>query len=422
MKYEIRKRINEVKQGEIPNGYKNSKFGIIPQEWQEDTLGNIGKFSKGKGIPGYEMKKEGIPCVGYGDIYTKYKYYFNKACSFVDKSIAEKSTEISRGTLLFTGSGETAEEIGKCVCYNGKEKIYAGGDIILFLTFKVDPIFVAFQQNSEVSVKEKAQLGQGHSIVHIYEKDLSKLKIVYPKNKEESKKISSILEKQNEIIINQENKIRTIKEKQKYLIEKLYNKKDRWKQDKLENIVDILSGYAFKSEKYEKDGKYKVITIANVKDNKFEVDENVSKIEIIPNDIQEYQKLKYGDILMSLTGNVGRTCIVDQNDCLLNQRVAKINVRPQFDKKFIYYYFQTNRFSGYMQLLAQGAAQDNLSIKDLKNFKIHYPESIEEQKEISELLDKINQITILEENKLDLLKEQQKVLIKLLLNGIVRVV
>lgn len=421
MRHDIRERINKIKQGEIPNGYKKSKFGIIPQEWQEDVLGNIGKFSKGKGIAGYEMKKEGVPCVGYGDIYTKYKYYFNKACNFVDKSIAENSTEVQSETLLFTGSGETSEEIGKCVCYKGKEKIYAGGDIILYSTRKVDPTFVAFQQNSDLCVKEKARLGQGHSVVHIYEKDLSELTIVYPKNKEESKKISSILEKQNEIIINQETKIKNINEKQKYLIKRLYNKKENWKQDKLENIVDILSGYAFKSEEYKKNGKYKIITIANVKDNRFEVDENISKIEAIPNDIQEYQKLKSGDILMSLTGNVGRTCIVDQENCLLNQRVAKIKVKPQFDKKFIYYTFQTNRFISYMQLLAQGAAQDNLSMKDLRNFKIYYPASIKEQKEISGLLDKFNQIILLEENKLELLKEQQKVLIRLLLNGIIRV-
>lgn len=421
MKYEISQRIQEIKEGQIPYGYKTTKFGIIPEEWKVDKLGNLGEFFKGKGIHAYEIKSEGTPCVGYGDIYTKYQYYFNQTCSFVDKEIAQNSIKISKGTLLFTGSGETAEEIGKCVCYNGEEEIYAGGDIILYVTSKVDPNFVAFQQNTVNSIKEKAKLGQGHSVVHIYEKDLSKLTIVYPDNIEETRRISQMLEKIHEIVLQQEEKVKLMQEKQTYLIKEFFDKKKNWKEEKLQNVIDILNGYVFESENYDKQGKYKIITIANVKDNRFEINGNISKVKELPKDIQEHQKLKCGDILMSLTGNVGRVCIVNQENCLLNQRVAKIEVKPQYDKKYVYYFFQTNRFKSYMQLLAQGVAQDNLSMKDLKNFNISFPETIEKQKEISEVIDKINELIILEENKLNLLKEQQKVFNSLLLNGIIRV-
>ena len=91
MNENIRKNIDLINTNNIPQNYKKTSLGIVPKDWNEKKLGDIGVFSKGKGIPGYKMKKEGKPCIGYGDIYTKYKYYFNKACSFVDKSIAKKA-------------------------------------------------------------------------------------------------------------------------------------------------------------------------------------------------------------------------------------------------------------------------------------------------------------------------------------------
>ena len=144
MNEEIRKKIDLVKRKILPNNYKKSSLGIIPDDWKENTLNNIGVFSKGKGIPGYEMKSEGNPCIGYGDIYTKYSYICDKTINYINDDIAKNSKKIEKGTLLFTGSGETAEEIGKCICYDGNEDAYAGGDIIVYNTSKVNEKFISF--------------------------------------------------------------------------------------------------------------------------------------------------------------------------------------------------------------------------------------------------------------------------------------
>ena len=130
----------------------------------DKKLIDIGTFGKGKGIPGNKMQSGGVPCVGYGDIYMKYNHFhFEEAQSFVDEETAKDSQLIKKGTLLFTGTGETAEEIGKCVCYNGDSTIYAGGDIITFVPQDVNPLFLAYQQYQNFSLKKKASFGQGHS-------------------------------------------------------------------------------------------------------------------------------------------------------------------------------------------------------------------------------------------------------------------
>ena len=169
----IKCRIDQLNKGEIPNGYKKTDFGVFPCDWLTDNkLKDLGEFGKGKGIPGNKMQSEGVPCVGYGDIYMKYNFHFEKAQSFIDEETAKDSQLIKKGILLFTGTGETADEIGKCVCYDGEDDIYAGGDIITFVTKIVNPLFIAYQQYQFFSLKKKASFGQGHSVVHIQKENL----------------------------------------------------------------------------------------------------------------------------------------------------------------------------------------------------------------------------------------------------------
>ena len=62
------------KRNENKPGYKKTKGWWIPKEWDVNSLGSFGLFSKGKGISNSEKKETGIPCITYGDIYTKHDF------------------------------------------------------------------------------------------------------------------------------------------------------------------------------------------------------------------------------------------------------------------------------------------------------------------------------------------------------------
>ena len=101
-------------------------------EWEDFELSEIGTFIKGKGIKKDEVVPNGIPCIRYGEIYTHYNDYTNEFISFIPPEVAKESQRIKQGDLLFTGSGETADGIGKCIAFLGDEEAYAGGDIVIF--------------------------------------------------------------------------------------------------------------------------------------------------------------------------------------------------------------------------------------------------------------------------------------------------
>jgi len=91
----------------------------FPSEWIRSHLSELGSIFKGKGIAKSEVISKGIPCVRYGEIYTKYHHQFKETISFINQDSANKSQSIVFGDILFAGSGETPEDIGKAIAYTG---------------------------------------------------------------------------------------------------------------------------------------------------------------------------------------------------------------------------------------------------------------------------------------------------------------
>lgn len=157
---------------------------------------------------------------------------------------------------------------------------------------------------------------------------------------------------------------------------------------KLGEICDILNGYAFKSSKYSNKG-YRVIRITNVQKGVI-VDESPQYYsDKDMEDLKKYELFE-NDILMSLTGNVGRVGIMDKSllPAALNQRVACLRLKNQdIYYKYLFYYLNSDRFENMCIENSNGIAQKNLSTVFLKDVLIPVP-PLETQKKIVKVLDK----------------------------------
>ena len=177
---------------------------------------------------------------------------------------------------------------------------------------------------------------------------------------------------------------------------------------KLGEVCDILNGYAFKSNQYTTSG-VRIIRISNVQKGYIEDkspvyypcdDENVKKYE-----------LKQNDLLISLTGNVGRTALLEEKflPAALNQRVSCVRLKEpdKVLKTYLFHLLNSDYFEQQCMKAAEGVAQKNLSPKWLFEYKIPIY-SIERQKEISNTLDKIDLLIILRKQQLAKLNELVK--------------
>lgn len=137
---------------------------------------------------------------------------------------------------------------------------------------------------------------------------------------------------------------------------------DNWETVRLSNNLKIGSGYPFDSDTYTPEGKYGVVTIKNVQDFKLDT-KNLNRVDEIPRLLQDFCILNIGDVLMSLTGNVGRVARVNRENLLLNQRVGKFICEPYF-KYFAYLFLTRPEQRQRLEKMAFGSAQANLSPVD----------------------------------------------------------
>jgi type I restriction enzyme S subunit len=168
-------------------------------EWRFYKLGNVGQFSKGRAIKRDDVSDSGVGCIRYGELYTRYENYIRCPFSRIPSDVAQKALPIGYGDLLFAGSGETAEEIGKCAAYVGDEDAYAGGDIVVLTTDEQNPIYLGHLMNHRDVAQQKARFGQGDAVVHISARNLALVDVHLPPKDEQDAMADVLLDMDAEI-------------------------------------------------------------------------------------------------------------------------------------------------------------------------------------------------------------------------------
>ena len=169
---------------------------------------------------------------------------------------------------------------------------------------------------------------------------------------------------------------------------------------RLGDVCDILSGFAFKSEQYVEEG-IRIIRIANVQKGYIE-DSTPVFYPIDSKDAKKYS-LEEGDMLMSLTGNVGRVARLSKEflPAALNQRVACLRIKDgvAIDKAFLFNLLNSDYFEQQCIAASKGVAQKNMSTEWLKEYEIPIF-SMEQQKAIASVLDKVSDLITLRKEQL----------------------
>lgn len=165
-----------------------------------------------------------------------------------------------------------------------------------------------------------------------------------------------------------------------------------WKEKELGEVVNIQNGFAFKSGEYVDSGLF-VMRIGNVQNGYISLDDPKY---IDSSRKEEFEKflLNEGDILMSLTGNVGRVGVAGREHlpALLNQRVARITVlnEKMLHAQYAFYFLRSDLFARQCAASGQGMAQLNVSTKKIAEIKIPLP-PLAEQKAIVKKLDSLTE-------------------------------
>ena len=236
---------------------------------------------------------------------------------------------------------------------------------------KVFPLFYFYWLKSFYGRAAISPLITGINVKGIRASELAEISVPLPPL-ETQQKIAGILSAYDDLIANNRKQIKLLEEAAQKLYKEWFAKlnfpghenvkivdgvPEGWQFERIDSFIELLNGFAFKSDSFDDEGKYGIITIKNVQDGAFD-SANVNRVKEVPSKMPDWCNLEIGDILLSLTGNVGRVCLVTSEKCLLNQRVAKL--KSDYPS-YTYTLFRSKDMFIMMNNLANGAAQQNLS-------------------------------------------------------------
>lgn len=390
----------------------------IPEGWNVSHLGELGIFSKGKGILKEQVISEGLPCIRYGEIYTTHDFIIRKFKSFISDDVATESKEIQKGDILFAGSGETVEEIGKAVAYIGNLKAYAGGDVIILSTKKdVNPECLSYALETDFVKKQKRVLGQGNSVVHIYSSDLSKVKIPLPPLSEQ-KAIAQVLSTADAAIRTTEKLIAKKELRKKWLMQQLLTGKKRLKGFEGEVKLKLVEHYIKEISERNKDLKItNVLSVTNSRGFIKQADQ-FDRV-VASEDATNYKIVRKGQFAYNPSRvNVGSLDLLRdfESGILSPMYVVFETDKSQLLPDYFYYQLKTQWFYGHIPMFVQGSVRDSLSFDGLCSMKFFIP-SIEEQTAIAQVLQAADKEISLLKAKAQKLREQKKGLMQVLLTG-----
>lgn len=299
----------------------------------------------------------------------------------------EKSLLCEDGDLLIVCDGSRSGLTGKAikgVVGSTLSKIYADGLTTEYLRYFIQSKYTLLNTQKK-----------GTGTPHLNANILKASKLVVPSIAEQERIVTRIEELFSEL----DKAVETLQTtKQQLAVYRQAVLKEafegEYKKVPLEQISQVISGYAFKSKRYTPDGEYVVVKIGNVKEHRFDFSRDYTRTNEVDDTILNKYLLKKGDCLITQTGSRGKrdygyvSMIKEQTNYLLNQRVAALRFNSEVAlPEFYQYYLSSSDYrNAFFSYETGNVGQGNVGIKALSEPLVVLP-GITEQQHIIETIE-----------------------------------
>lgn len=436
------------------SNYKDSGapwLGEVPEHWEVQKMGRAGRLSKGNGGNKGDESSEGTPCVRYGDLYTSHEFFIQKSRSWVSTERANDYTPIGFGDVLFAASGETIDEIGKSAVSLIPSDACCGGDIILFRPKRrVNPRYLGYLTDCRPVAAQKASMGRGITVKHIYGEQLQYLDLVFPPLAEQAviarfldradrrilrcieakEKLVELLEEQRQALVNEavmgRVDARTGAPHPAYKpsgVEWLGHLPAHWEQCRLKNVVSQVTTGSRGWSSYASETGPLFIRVANLSRGSLQLRFNdVVRLDLPNTSEASRTRIKAGDLLVSVTAYIGSIGLAPEafEEAYVSQHVARCEPRSGLSPKWLGYVLLSSVGQAHGQMSLYGGTKDGLSLDDVKNYPILLPPQ-HEQDQLVQWIERQLSLTVevgdCVKRQIDLLREYRTRLIADVVTG-----
>ena len=418
MNEQIKQRIAQLNNGEVPNGYEKTKIGTFPVGWKTTTLDELLEFKSGVNAD-KEKYNSGVKMISVMDILTDSSIYYDKIKGQVD--IDKKTLDtysVTYGDILFQRSSETFEDAGKSNVYLDKDRTATYSGFVIRGKKKADynPYFLNEALRIGQVRNQIIRNAAGSQHINVGQDSLAKIIVPLASDAEQSK-IAEILMKWDEAIELREKHIAALESKKEAILQRLVVKNDGWKKVKLKDILIERSIFATKEDGYPH------VTLSKAGVNK--KTDRYNRDFLVKSDDKKY-KITYPNDICYNPANLkfGVICVNKfPEEAIFSPIYVTYEISEMYNVDFIGAILCSNNFINYIRKYEEGTVYERQAVKseDFLRGEIWVPSSKAEQDRIADVIHKINDYVDLVQQELETLQLQRKTLQQYLLNGIVRV-
>ena len=409
----IKKRIEEINSGRVPEGYEKTSFGIYPCDWEKVSLGEVSakKGEYGLNAPACEYK-EGLPkYLRITDIDDQGRYIDNNAC--VNDADSRKYV-LNKGDIVFARTGAS---VGKNYIYDEKDGIlvYAG----FLIKFSIKPQYNAYLICSNCRTKKYdnwvAKMCARSGQPGVNAEEYATYSFIIPKSAQEQSRIAEILTQWDKAIELQEKYIKQLELRKKAIMQRLLTPKEGWKKTSLKEVLIERVELASKKNEF--------VHVTLGKEGVVDKTAQYNRDFLVKNDDKLYKITRFNDMCYNPANlKFGVICVNKYGTAIFSPIYITFSVNEGFNVDFIGEILSSANFIEMIRKYEEGTVYERQAVKPSDFLKgiIYVPEK-KVQDRIALLIAMINKDLDLQTQKLDNLIKQRKALQQYLLTGIVRV-
>lgn len=348
------------------------RFPEFNGDWKSIQFGDIGKFSKGKGISKEDISEHGATeCIRYGELYTTYNETIEEVYS--KTNIDRKELVLSEANdIIIPASGETQIDIATASCVM-KSGIALGGDLNIIKTNN-NGVFLSYYLNNKKKI-DIAKLAQGISVVHLYSSQLSILNLNLP-TLPEQQKIASFFTAIDKKISQLRQKKIMLEQYKKGVMQKIFSQEIRFRDENGQEFPkwEKLGGNEIFETVSNKNHNSDLPILAITQDNGAIPRDMIEyKITVTDKSVDSYKVVEVGDFIISLRSFQGGIEYSNYRG-ICSPAYIILRAHRLIDDRFFKYYFKTEKYITDLNRKLEGIRDGKMvSFKYFSDIKINTP-------------------------------------------------
>jgi len=375
---------------------------LCPNGVEYKKLGEVATISRGGSFQKKDFCEDGVPCIHYGQIYTRYGLFADKTLTFISADVAKKQKYAVKNDIVMAVTSENIDDVCKCVAWLGDDEIAVSGHTAI-IHHTLNPKYLCYYFHTAMFYAQKKKLAHGTKVIEVTPDKLTDITIPVPPIEIQVEIVKILDEYSTSVTALQqelENELTARKKQYEYYRDLLLDfgvhgggtSECEWRTLG-EMFPFIRNGFVGTVTPFYTDKENGVRYLQGTNIHNGVISDN--EVFYITKEFHEKHKkneLQSDDILMVQSGHVGECAVVGEkykgSNC---HALIILSNGGQCDSNYVRYYLQSTHGKRILVRITTGGTVKHILASKMKNVVIPFP-PIEEQKRIVSTLDRFDKL------------------------------